>query len=235
VKEVSNPLGFWPVLAGSTFLSTPGVKGLIIEDKTGKPLAGAHVYALWKRHLRGFRGQITEETAKKTGMVTSEDGCFEIPPYFLFNPSPDLRGHAGSFAFMVYAEGYKARLYTFSDPESLTSYPYDWKEVAPSSNGERMTIRLSRISDSVTELPGPASESGSGPGKSRPEGARVPVGPGNGQSADGRYAAEDCEAAAELPDGPSDESNIQRGHINERIMRARKRLTEESKNLMKTD
>ena len=224
MRETSNPLAFWPVLAGSTFLSTPGVKGLIVENRTGKPVEGAHVYALWKRHLRNTGGHILEETAKKIGLVTPEDGCFEIPPYFLFNPAPGVRGHAGSFAFMVYAERFKVRLYTFRDPESLTSYEScDWKELALFSNGERMTIRLSRISEPLTE-PACMNEFGSLPALNRPEAATVPSGPANGES-----AADDFPAGAETPPGPPCKPVPQPGDTRERIMRARKLLVENSK------
>ena len=229
MKVVLNPLSFWPVLAGSTFLSTPGIKGLIVEDRTGKPVAGARVYAVWKRRLRGPDGRISEETAKKVGLITEEDGCFEIPPHFLFNPAPGPEGHAGSFAFMAYAEEYKIRLYTFRDPESLTSYEsYDWRELAPISHGERMTIRLSKISDPVItadgrdepecRLAGDYSEAG--------RTARSPL---NGDFTDGYYFLGDYPAVVNRLDTARKESRPSEGYIRERVTRARKKLAEDSK------
>jgi hypothetical protein len=229
MKEVPNPLSFWPVLAGSTFLSTPGVKGMIIEQRTGKPVIGARVYAVWKRRLRSHDGQVFEETAKKVGLITAEDGCFEIPPYFLFNPAPGPGGHAGSFAFMVYADGYKVRLYTFRDPESLTSYEsYDWRELAPVSQGERMVIRLSKISDSATTPDGrdePERRSaGDYPEAERPAGSSL-----DGDFADECHYPGDCRAVVNRIDRARNESRLSGGYIRERVMRARKRLVEDPK------
>ena len=229
MKEVPNPLSFWPVLAGSTFLSTPGVKGLVIEQRTDKPVTGARIYAVWKRRLRSHDGQIFEETAKKVGLITAEDGCFEIPPYFLFNPAPGPEGHAGSFAFMVYADEYKVRLYTFRDPESLTSYEsYDWRELAPVSHGERMIIRLSRISDSATTPDGRDEPecrlAGDCPGAGRT--ARSSL---NGDFADGYYSLGDYRAVVNRLDTARRESKPPEEYIRERVTRARKKLAEDSK------
>jgi hypothetical protein len=227
MKEVPNPLSFWPVLAGSTFLSTPGVKGMIIEQRTGKPVIGARIYAVWKRRLRSQDGQVFEETAKKVGLITAEDGCFEIPPYFLFNPAPGPEGHAGSFAFMVYADEYKVRLYTFRDPESLTSYEsYDWRELAPVSQEERMIIRLSKISDSAITAEG-RDEPECRLADDCPEAARTSRSPLNGYP-DRYYPLGHCRAVANKLDTAQRESRPVGGHIRERVMRARKKLAEDS-------
>ena len=191
---------------------------MVLESVTGEPVAGARVYAVWKRRLRNSGGQTSEETARKIGLVTSGDGCFEIPPYFLFNPAPDPGEFAGSFAFMVYADGYKICLYTFRDSGSMTSYgPYDWREIAPVSRGERMTIRLSKIPDapestSRSEEPGP-----------RPVGAAS-----NGENSEGCRPFENDHAEAGRPDAPGGAMEAPSGSVQERLRRARKRIAEES-------
>ena len=230
MTRFSGPLRFWPVLTGSTFLSTPDIKGLIVDGGTGKPVAGAHVYAMWKRRLGNPDGRVSEETAKRLGLVTTGDGCFEIPSYFLFNPAPSPLSQAGSFAFMVFADEYKIKLYTFHDPESLVAYEScEWRELAPVPNGKRMIIRLSKISDPVISIDQKDECEERRLAIDYLEAGRLESGRAGGEFADGYYSIEDYRAVVGKLDIARSGLRPPGAYVRERIMRARKRLTEDSK------
>jgi hypothetical protein len=230
MKRFSGPLRFWPVLTGSTFLSTPHIKGLILDCGTEKPVAGAHVYAMWKRRLGNPDGQVSEETAKRLGVVTNEDGYFEIPSYFLFNPAPSPLGQAGSFAFIVFADDYKIKLFTFHDPESLVAYEScEWRELAPAPKGGRTTIKLSKICDQAMLIDQGDEYEERRLAVDYLEAGRLEAGRAGVEFADGYHSIEDYRTIVDKLDTARSLSEPPGRYVRERIMRARKRLAEDSK------
>jgi hypothetical protein len=99
------------LLTGCSTLSTPEIRGIVVDAETGKPIADARIFAEWKLITSGPGGPGAGEVKKEVKLKTGPDGKFVLPPFRLVNNMPYPFGQGGYFDFNIIALGYKGTGY----------------------------------------------------------------------------------------------------------------------------
>lgn len=131
------------ILTGCTFLKTPEIKGVVVDAETGKPIAGARVYASWNRIIAGPGGTTEGAILKELRMQTKADGSFEVPGYLLVNIVPFPFGQGGNFGFIVYDHGYEVKRFNFREQVNFRTPKYDEFKMG----FQQTKIAMSKITD----------------------------------------------------------------------------------------
>jgi hypothetical protein len=95
------------LLAGCSSLSTPEIKGVVVDAETGKPIEDARIFAEWRIITSGPGGRGPGEIKKEIKLKTGPDGRFTIPAHTVRNYWPYPIGQGGFFGSAVIAVGYK--------------------------------------------------------------------------------------------------------------------------------
>lgn len=135
-------------LTGCTTLKTPEFNGTVLDAETGNPIVDVRIYAKWQRTMTSFGGPTGGKVVKELRLRTGKDGKFTIPSYSLVNAIPYPIGQGGSFYFIVYALGYKNRIFGFFDEGSFSSNRTD--EVGEMYRSGRFVLKLEEMKDPRT-------------------------------------------------------------------------------------
>ena len=111
-------------VTGCTSLTTPEIKGVVVDAETGKPIEGARVYAAWLKITAGPGGKGPGTVVKELWLTADAIGQFRIPEYRISNPAPYPFGQGGHWSLNVYAHEYYHQSYGFDSAKELDRAKY---------------------------------------------------------------------------------------------------------------